>query len=188
MTPLNQHTSCTSARALDAFHARDDSDPAVSSVSQPLVLPAWLYTYQPNKLACGGARHEGKRRAVPPAALRLRWVRIFSITTGSSMQAMTCTDALMSREAGCRERLTCTDALMSREAGKDCSYNPFAFPPSLAVRCRERLTCTDALMSREAGKDCSYNPFAFPPSMAVRCRERLTSRGRRSSCRSRCRC
>ncbi len=24
---------------------------------------------------------------------------------------------------------------MPREAGKDCSYNPFAFPPSMAVRC-----------------------------------------------------
>ena len=31
--------------------------------------------------------------------------------------------------------LTDTDVLMPREAGKDCSYNPFAFPPSMAVRC-----------------------------------------------------
>ena len=34
--------------------------------------------------------------------------------------------------------LTYMDVLMSREAGKDCSYNPIAFPPSLEVRCRER--------------------------------------------------
>ncbi len=31
--------------------------------------------------------------------------------------------------------LTYRDVLMPREAGKDCSYNPFAFPPSMAVRC-----------------------------------------------------
>jgi len=58
-----------------------------ASVSPPLALLAWLYTYQANKLAWGGARHGGKRRPAPQAALP-RWVRIFSITTGSSIQAM----------------------------------------------------------------------------------------------------
>ena len=68
---------------------------------QPLGLLVWLRVYQANKLAWGGAfshedcafmlpggaRDGGKRRAVPPAALS-RCVRILSITTGSSMQAM----------------------------------------------------------------------------------------------------
>ena len=57
-------------------------------MSQPLALLASLYAYQANKLACGGARHGGKRRPAPPAALLSRWVRIFSITTGASIQAM----------------------------------------------------------------------------------------------------
>jgi len=30
------------------------------------------------------------------------------------------------------------DVRMPREAGRDCSCNPSAFPPSMAVRCRER--------------------------------------------------
>ena len=30
-----------------------------------------------------------------------------------------------------KDVLTCMDALMARAQGKDCSYNPFAFPPSL---------------------------------------------------------
>jgi len=47
-----------------------------------------LAVHQPNKLACGGARHAGKRAPVPVASLRPRWVRIFSMTSGSSMQAM----------------------------------------------------------------------------------------------------
>ena len=55
---------------------------------QPLVLLAWLRVYQANKLAWGGARDGGKRRAAWEASLRSRWVRIFSITTGSSMQAI----------------------------------------------------------------------------------------------------
>ena len=93
-------------RFFDGFQAQDDSNPAAPLVSQPLALLSWLYANQVNKLACGGARHGGKHRAAPPAALLSRWVRIFAITTGSSMQAMTCMDALMSREAGCRERLT----------------------------------------------------------------------------------
>jgi len=54
----------------------------------------------------GDARDGGKRRAAWEASLRSRWARIFLMTSGSSMQTMTCMDALMSREAGCRERLT----------------------------------------------------------------------------------
>lgn len=34
--------------------------------------------------------------------------------------------------------LTYRDVLMPRAAGKDRSYNPLTFPPSMAVRCRER--------------------------------------------------
>ena len=55
---------------------------------QSLVLLAWLCAYQANKLAWGGARDGGKRRAAWEASLRSRWVRIFLITTGSSMQAI----------------------------------------------------------------------------------------------------
>jgi hypothetical protein len=78
-----------SARFFDGFHARDDSGPAAALVTQPpLALLAWLHAYQPNKLAWGGARHGGKRRATPQAPLLSRWVRILSITTGSSTQAM----------------------------------------------------------------------------------------------------
>ena len=43
LTPLSQRTFCTPAGSLDAFHALDDSDSAVSSVSQPLLLLAWLH-------------------------------------------------------------------------------------------------------------------------------------------------
>ncbi len=39
--------------------------------------------------------------------------------------------------------------------GRVCSYNPSAFPPSLAVR------CTNAASAGCAG--AAYNPFAFPP-------------------------
>jgi len=47
----------------------------------PLALLAWLHAYQPNKLAWGGARHGGKRRAAPQAALLSRWVVIEKILT-----------------------------------------------------------------------------------------------------------
>ena len=63
IAPLGRQNFCTSARFFDEFHAQHDSDPAASSVSQPLVLLAWLYVYQANKLAWGGARHGGKRGA-----------------------------------------------------------------------------------------------------------------------------
>jgi len=43
---------------------------------------------QLNSTACGGARHSGKRVGFAPAAFSFRWVRIFSMTIGSSMQAM----------------------------------------------------------------------------------------------------
>lgn len=63
---------------------------ACRSVSQPLVLHVWcLLLYQPNMRAWGDARHGGKRGAAVEASLRSRCVRIFSITTGSSIQAMT---------------------------------------------------------------------------------------------------
>ena len=74
-----------SARFFDGFHARDDSGPAAALVTQPpLALLAWLHAYQPNKLAWGGARHGGKRRATPQAPLLSRWVRILSMTSDSS--------------------------------------------------------------------------------------------------------
>ena len=44
--------------------------------------------YQANEPTGGGARDGGKRRVASQASLRSRWVRIFSITAGSSMQAM----------------------------------------------------------------------------------------------------
>ena len=92
-----------------------------ASVSQPLALLAWLYAYQANKLAWGGARHGGKRRATPQAALLSRWVRIFAITTGSSIQAMTCTDALMSRAQDAQERLMYMYECHGRQdAGSGC--------------------------------------------------------------------
>ena len=65
-----------------------DSYPAASSILQLLVLPAWLPVYQANKPAWGGARDGGKRAGVAIASLPSRWVRIFSMTSGSSMQAM----------------------------------------------------------------------------------------------------
>ncbi len=49
---------------------------------------ASLLTATPEADTAYGARHGGKRLAAPQAALLSRWVRIFSITTGSSMQAM----------------------------------------------------------------------------------------------------
>ena len=72
-------------RCSDGWH---DSDPAASSILQLLVLPAWLPVYQANKPAWGGARDGGKRAGVAIASLPSRWVRIFSMTSGSSMQAM----------------------------------------------------------------------------------------------------
>jgi hypothetical protein len=39
---------------------------------------------QPNKLLWGGARDRGKRAVAVEGSLLSRWVRIFSITTGSS--------------------------------------------------------------------------------------------------------
>ena len=44
---------------------------------------------QSNKPACGGARPSGKRPLVAEAAFSVRWASIFSMTTGSSMQAIT---------------------------------------------------------------------------------------------------
>ena len=41
-----------------------------------------------NSPRCGGARHGGRRLASDSGAFASRWVRIFSITSGSSMQAM----------------------------------------------------------------------------------------------------
>jgi hypothetical protein len=43
---------------------------------------------QANKPACGGAREGGNRAGAVQASLVSRWVRIFLITAGSSMQAM----------------------------------------------------------------------------------------------------
>ena len=90
---LSRQKSCNRAQFFDAFRAQNDSDPAASLVSQPLVFVplvfvAWLHADRSNKLACGGVRHGGKRRTARPAALLSRWVGILSITTGSPMQAM----------------------------------------------------------------------------------------------------
>lgn len=43
---------------------------------------------QSNSRVCGGARHGGRLVALVAAAFESRWRRIFSITAGSSMQAM----------------------------------------------------------------------------------------------------
>jgi len=51
----------------------------------------WGLLYQSNKPACGGSRHGGSREASAAAPFSWRWVSIFSITTGSSMQAMVLT-------------------------------------------------------------------------------------------------
>ncbi len=66
-------------------------------MSQPLLVLASVM-FQANKLTWGGARHGGKRAAVAVASLRSRWVRIFSITTGSSMQAMILTAPPQARQ------------------------------------------------------------------------------------------
>lgn len=65
------------------------------------MLVAWLPVFQSSKTACGGARHGGNRATGVAAALSSRWVRILSMTSGSSMQAMKCMGALMSRAHGC---------------------------------------------------------------------------------------
>jgi hypothetical protein len=54
---------CPSAQSLDGSDRWHDSNRAASSVSQSLVLIAWLHVYQPYKLAWGGARDGGKREA-----------------------------------------------------------------------------------------------------------------------------
>jgi len=53
---------------------------------------------QPNKQLWGGARERGKRALAVQGSLLSRWVRIFSITTGSSMQAMILTAAPQARQ------------------------------------------------------------------------------------------
>lgn len=63
IAPLSRPKFCTSVRFFDGFHAQVDGDPAAASVWQPLVLLVWLRVYQANKLAWGGARDGGKRRA-----------------------------------------------------------------------------------------------------------------------------
>jgi hypothetical protein len=63
MAPLSQQKCCPSAQSLDGSDRWHDSNRAASSVSQSLVLLAWLHVYQPNKLAWGGARDGGKREA-----------------------------------------------------------------------------------------------------------------------------
>ena len=60
----------------------------VSFLLVPNVLTATQYAgfkYKPNKRVWGGARHGGNRRGAPAASLRSRWVRIFSLITGSPM-------------------------------------------------------------------------------------------------------
>ena len=61
------------------------------SASQPLELSGRFPEYQSNKPACGGARLSGHRMDFFDAAFSLRWVSIFLITRGSSMQAITLT-------------------------------------------------------------------------------------------------
>ena len=46
-------------------------------------------SYQSNKLACGGARQGGSREPTTEASFLSRWVRIFSMTAGSSMHIWT---------------------------------------------------------------------------------------------------
>jgi hypothetical protein len=79
IAPLGRHKFCICARFFDRFQARDDSDPAAASMAQPLL--AWLSV-------SAEQTGVGRRPAVPQAALLSRWVRILSITIGSSMQAM----------------------------------------------------------------------------------------------------
>jgi hypothetical protein len=50
--------------------------------------PSSGHRAQPNSRPWGGARQGGSRAAWGPAAFASRWVRIFSIVLGSSMQAM----------------------------------------------------------------------------------------------------
>ena len=53
---------------------------------------------QSSRPAWGGARQRGRREASAEAPFSSRWVRIFSITTGSSMQAMILTAPPHSRQ------------------------------------------------------------------------------------------
>jgi hypothetical protein len=54
--------------------------------------------YQSNKTACGGARHSRSWVASAEAPFSSRWLRIFLITTRSSMQAMILTDPPQARQ------------------------------------------------------------------------------------------
>ena len=55
--------------------------------SAPVVWVGWEAVDQ-NQPACGGAREGGNREGAARASLVSGWVRIFLITSGSSMQAM----------------------------------------------------------------------------------------------------
>ncbi len=55
---------------------------------------------QPNKLLWGGARDRGKRAVAVEGSLLSRWVRIFSITTGSSRLWLPASLYLLQSDAG----------------------------------------------------------------------------------------
>ncbi len=65
----------------DFFHHRHDGDRAASL---GFAASQWHEVDQPNKLLWGGARDRGKRAVAVEGSLLSRWVRIFSITAGSS--------------------------------------------------------------------------------------------------------
>ena len=74
----------------DFSRHRHDGDRAASL---GFAASQWHEVDQPNKQLWGGARDRGKRALAVQGSLLSRWVRIFSITTGSSMQAMILTAA-----------------------------------------------------------------------------------------------
>ncbi len=79
----------------DFSRHRHDGDRAASL---GFAASQWHEVDQPNKLLWGGARDRGKRAVAVEGSLLSRWVRIFSITTGSSMQAMILTAPPQARQ------------------------------------------------------------------------------------------
>jgi hypothetical protein len=94
--------------------------------------------YSSNKPACGGARDGGKRQGSAEVTFCSRWLRIFSMTTGSSMQAMTCRDALMPRAQDAQERRS---RAPRRRPDRFHRAPPCARPLRGSLRCANRLSC-----------------------------------------------
>ena len=67
-------------------------------MSQPGRVLAWWPTSQSNKPPCGGARQCGNQVGSTEGSCLSRWMRIFSITAGSSMQAMILTAPPQTRQ------------------------------------------------------------------------------------------